>query len=277
MWYGLGCTTLKNRSETFAMREPRIAIRFMCRLTTMLVVGAFLAGPVSAENWPQWRGPSGDSTSREQNLPLNWSETSGLVWKIELPEWGTSTPAIWGDTIFITTQVDDRLLLSKLDRAEGKMVWERQVGTSDTRRAAEKRSGQKFHQLHNNASPSPVTDGEVVIAHYGNGDLAAYDFAGRELWNRNLQSEFGPYSIWWGHANSPVLAGELVINVCMQDSLEGVADKTAPSYLVAYDKRTGKQVWKTMRTTPAEAEQCDSYTTPILYSTHGRLEMLVMG
>ncbi len=247
------------------------------RLASALAITLLLTEAAPAENWPQWRGPVGDSTSREKNLPVSWSETSGVAWKVELPEWGTSTPAIWGDTIFVTTQIDDRLVLTKLNRADGKQLWEREVGTSDTRRDAEKRSGQKFHLLHNNASPSPVTDGQVVIAHFGNGDLAAYDFAGQQLWKHNLQKEFGEYSIWWGHANSPVLDGDLVINVCMQDSLEGVSDQRAPSYLVAYNKHTGKQVWKTMRTTPAEAEQCDSYTTPILYNTHGRIEMLVMG
>ena len=89
-------------------------------------------------------------------------------------------------------------------------------------RPAELRRTQKFHRLHNLASPSPVTDGEVVVAHFGNGDLAAYDFTGKKLWFHDLQKEHGGYTIWWGHANSPVLYGDLVISVCMQDPLNEV-------------------------------------------------------
>ena len=230
-----------------------------------------------AENWPQWRGPRGDSTSEEKALPLVWSENRGLAWKVELPGWGASTPAVWNDAIFVTSQDDDKLLVMRLDRASGKTVWSRQVDTAETPRTGNPRTEQKFHQLHNNASPSPVTDGEVVVAHFGNGDLAAFDFDGKELWRHNLQQEYGAYTIWWGHANSPVLVGDLVISVCMQDSLADLGKTTAPSYLVAHDKRTGKERWKSSRMTKADAEECDSYTTPLAYKIGDRWELLVMG
>lgn len=230
-----------------------------------------------AENWPQWRGPRGDSTSEEKALPLVWSENRGLAWKVELPGWGASTPAVWNDAIFVTSQDDDKLLVMRLDRADGKTVWSRQVDTAETPRTGNPRTEQKFHQLHNNASPSPVTDGEVVVAHFGNGDLAAFDFDGKVLWRHNLQQEYGAYTIWWGHANSPVLVGDLVISVCMQDSLADLGKTTAPSYLVAHDKQTGKERWKSSRTTKADAEECDSYTTPLAYKIGDRWELLVMG
>lgn len=248
----------------------------LTRLFTSLTV-LFATSSTLAENWPQWRGPKGDSTSAEQNLPLAWGEGRGIAWKVALPEWGDSTPAIWGDAIFLTTQNEDKLLVMRLDKADGHVVWMHEMGTADTRREAEKRSVQKFHKLHNNASPSPVTDSEVVIFHFGNGELAAYDFAGKQLWKRNLQTDYGTYTIWWGHANSPVIEGNLVISVCMQDSLSGVASDLAPSYLVAHDKRTGREVWKSMRMTGAEAEQGDSYTTPLLHEAGGRRELIVMG
>lgn len=246
----------------------------------VLVLAALVAAPqrcASAENWPQWRGPAGDSVSRETSLPLSWSDRQNLAWKVPLPEWGTSTPAIWDDALFVTTQQDDRLLLLKLARSDGRVEWVRQVGTAETPRQAEKRSTQKFHRLHNNASPSPVTDGSVVVAHYGNGDLAAFDFDGRLLWRRNLQDDYGTYTIWWGHANSPLLLGDLVVSVCMQDSLADLADKLSPSYLVAHDKHTGQVRWKSPRMTGAEAEQCDSYTTPLLVSTARGPQLVVMG
>lgn len=236
-----------------------------------------LGTPALAENWPQWRGPSGDSTSPEERLPLNWNEQRGIVWKVELPGWGDSTPAVWQDALFVTAQDDDKLLLLRLKRESGQTLWTREVGTAETPRGGPGRGSQKFHDLHNNASPSPVTDGKVVVVHFGNGLLAAYDFNGQQLWRRNLQDDYGPYSIWWGHANSPVLYGDLVISVCMQDSLAGVADRPPASYLVAHDKRTGKPKWRSARMTDADAEECDSYTTPLLIQTAQGPQLVVMG
>ena len=254
----------------------------VCRASSPALVLSFAAvfgllSSARAENWPQWRGPRGDSTSQEQGLPLTWSERQDVAWKTELPGWGDSTPAIWNDAIFVTTQDDDKLLVLRLDRADGHTVWSQEVGHAETPRETAKRSTQKFHKLHNNASPSPVTDGEIVVVHFGNGDLAAYDFEGQQLWLHNLQQEYGDYSIWWGHANSPVLWKNLVISVCMQDSLDDVGDRRAESYLVAHDKRTGKVKWKTKRNTGAHAEEGDSYTTPLLYHTDDGPQLIVMG
>ncbi len=229
-----------------------------------------------AENWPAWRGPRGNSTGRE-SLPLEWSADSGIAWKATLPEWGTSTPAIWDDAVLVTTQQEEKLLVLKLNRTNGTIEWARQVGQSPVPRDAPKREKQKFHRLHNLASPSPVTDGRTVVVHFGNGDLAAYDFAGRQRWKRNLQEDYGPYTIWWGHANSPVLVGDTVVSVCMQDSLADLSDKTAPSYLVAHDLESGQERWKSMRLTEAPAEQGDAYTTPILIDVDGEQQLVVMG
>lgn len=235
-------------------------------------------------NWPQWRGASGDGVVPDQPLPLSWSETSGLAWKCPLPEWGDSTPVVWGDAVFVTSQVEDRdLVLLKIARKTGQVEWTRTVGQAaatrakETHKSGEDRGQTKFHLTQNLASPSPVTDGERVIAHFGNGDLAAYDFAGQLLWKRNLQQDEGSYSIWWGHANSPVLHGGLVISICLQDSCKDLGGKLIDSYVIAHDVRTGEVRWKTVRNTPAVGEPCDSYTTPILWQHGGRTEMLVMG
>ena len=117
----------------------------------------------------------------------------------------------------------------------------------------------------------------MVVAHFGNGDLAAYDYSGKRLWRRNLQDDYGPYTIWWGHANSPLLYKDLVINVCMQDSLADLPGAASESYLVALDKRTGERKWKTVRKTRADAEECDAYTTPVWRTADGRTELVVMG
>lgn len=252
------------------------------RIVATCIVLLVCSQSLRAEPWPQWRGPTGDGIVRETGLPLTWSETSNIAWKTDLPAWGTSTPAVWNDALFLTVQHEDgKLQLLRLNSGDGRIVWTRDVGTAETVREAPKRSVQKYHRLHNAASPSPVTDGETVFVHFGNGDLAAFDFAGKQLWKRNLQDDYGPYSIWWGHANSPVLYGETLISVCMQDSLKSVAadapPKPALSYVVAHDKRTGQVKWYTPRETVADAEQCDSYTTPVFRATKDGLEMIVMG
>ena len=236
--------------------------------------------PVQAGNWPQWRGPDGNGVSRETNLPIAWAEGAGVEWKCKLPEWGNNTPAIWGDAVFLTAHEDDkRLLLLKINKQTGRIEWTREVGTGSCLRgpAGSYRGRQKFHRDHNLATPSPVTDGRLVVVHFGNGDLAAYDFDGKQLWKRNLQEDHGKYTIWWGHANSPVLYEDLVISVCMQDSCHDIRDEPAPSYVVAHDKRTGQQKWKTMRMTDAIRVGCDSYTTPIFRQANGRTEMIVGG
>ncbi|REK19242.1 MAG: serine/threonine protein kinase [Planctomycetota bacterium] len=246
----------------------------------MIACGLLLfAGPVlsAAENWPAWRGPRGNSTSTETDLPVEWSETSGIAWKTELPEWGTSTPAVWNDAVFVTTQRDEDLLLLKLDRRSGEIQWTQDVGSGTVARRGPPRKQQKFHRLHNLASPSPTTDGKLVVVHFGNGVLAAYDFEGKLRWKHDLQQEHGAYTIWWGHANSPVIVGDVVISACMQDSLADLSDERAPSYLVAHDLETGKLRWKSMRLTDAPAEQGDAYTTPILVEVDGQRQLLVMG
>lgn len=240
------------------------------------VVSSQAVTPVHAGDWPQWRGPNGDGVAQERNLPVAWSDNSAVAWKTPLPEWGASTPAIWGEAIFLTSHDGDKLLALKLNKTTGEIEWTRQIGTGTAKREGAKRE-EKFHKLHNLASPSPITDGKVVVFHFGNGDLAAFDFAGEKLWQRNLATDYGAYTVWWGHANTPVLHENLVISVCMQDSLEGERQQLSQSYLVAHDKQTGREVWKTSRMTGADAEQCDSYTTPIFVQVDRRLEMLVMG
>lgn len=243
------------------------------------VIAACLASSALAANWPQWRGPAGDGHYTGPDLPLKWSETENVAWKCPLPD-GASTPVVWNDAVFATGQDGERLMLFRVERDTGKVAWSAQVAAGGPpQQSPDARPGfPKRHRLYSLASPSPVTDGEVVVAHYGTGDLAAYDLAGKQLWKRNLQAEHGPYTGWWGHANSPVIVGDLVINVCMNDSLADLPGrKPVESYLVAYDKRTGEQRWKSPRNTNAPKEEADAYTTPLLRTADGRQELVIMG
>lgn len=240
----------------------------------LLAVAVPLAAPKDlpvSETWPQWRGPTGDSVAPQSDLPIKWSKAESVVWKTAVPGWGTSTPAIWGDAIFLTTQDEERLLFMRLDRKSGRVVFEKECSRGVPRRKNPLGNG-RFHDEHNMASPSPVTDGEHVWVHFGNGFLACYDFDGKSLWSTDLIERFGPYTIWWGHANSPIVVGDLLISACMQDPKGG-----GKSYVVAHDKRTGKERWFVERDTGATSEPADAYTTPILHRRDGKTEIIVMG
>ncbi len=263
--------------------ENAVTIRLSCtRLfvfwTVVWTVCSLAHTRLLAENWPQWRGPYGNGFSGERSVPLAWSEQRGIAWKCPLPEWGNSSPVVWQRSVFLTSQTrDGKLLLLHIGAQTGKILWTKQVGTALPPRSGPQRGQQHFNRLHNLASPSPVTNGEIVIAHFGNGDLAAYDYNGGQIWKRNLQNDYGPYTTWWGHANSPVIFQDLVISVCMQDSLSDLRDKPVESYVVAHELATGKTRWKTPRTTNATAEQCDAYTTPLLTQLNGIPRLIVMG
>jgi outer membrane protein assembly factor BamB len=262
---------------------PTMPFRFLA-LAAMLVCNLGGAAPLAAENWPQWRGPYQNGASREVELPVAWSEKSAVTWKCKLPEWGDSTPVIWENAIFLTSNTEEgALLLVKIDKRSGRIEWTRQVGTGKAERmplglkSGAMRRHMKFHATQNLATPSAATDGQVVVCHYGNGDLAAYDFEGKQLWKRNLQKDHGTYTIWWGHANSPVLYRNLVISACIQDSCRDLPGEPSPSYLVAHDSQTGVQKWFTPRPTEAPAECGDAYTTPLLNQAEDGMEMIVMG
>ncbi len=228
-------------------------------------------GVPAEETWPQWRGPTGDSVSPAARLPMRWSQTENVVWKTAIPGWGNSTPAIWRDVIFVTSQQDDRLLLLRLDAKTGNIVWTRELGRGTPRRSGATGNG-RYHDENNMSSPSPVTDGKHVWAHFGTGVLACYDFAGEPVWSTNMIERYGPYSIWWGHSNSPVLFGDLLLAACVQDPKGG-----GKNYVVALEKLTGKERWYTKRETGATKEDADAYTTPLLYRHDGRTDLIVFG
>jgi outer membrane protein assembly factor BamB len=256
------------------------------------LLAALLALPAVAADWPQWRGPNGDGVSAETGLPLRWSESSGVLWKQPLEGPGSSSPVVSAGAVFVTEQDGDDLFLLKFDAVTGRPAWKEKVGSGDTPRApigkksADERKHQKFHPLQNLATPTPAADGDVVVAHFGDGELAAYDFAGKRLWRRNLQDDYGPYTIWWGHANSPILYKDFVICTCIQDSLSDVPGGESESYLLALDKRSGERKWRTVRKTKSQAEEGDAYTTPVWFTPAGRgrettpqpkRELVVMG
>ena len=229
----------------------------------LLAVGlAAFVGAARGDPWPAWRGPTGQGICFESNLPVRWSPTQHVKWKVPLPGPGNSTPIVWGDRVFLTQAWDagkNRSLFC-IDRRDGAVLWKRTVSYPETE-WSEGRSPTPY------ASASPVTDGERVIVFYDEPLLVCYDFQGRELWRRKP----GAHRNEW-NAASPVLWGDLCFVNC------GPSEKT---FLLALDKRTGRTVWKvdlpfTNARIPGRGETFTaSWSTPLVAEWNGRADLVV--
>ncbi len=227
--------------------------------TAWLAAAAILSA--GAENWPQWRGPSLNGVSNEKNLPVSWSRDENIAWKLSLPSWSGATPIIWGDKIFLNVAEKDDIFLWCADRARGTVLWKKYLT-----------GGNYKINKQNMSSPSPVTDGTGVYIMTGNGILKGFDFAGNELWARDIQKDYGRFGLNWGYASSPLLFEDsLYVQV-----LHGMKTRD-PSYLLRIDKKTGKTVWRVERPTDAIRESPDAYTTPALLRYGDKVEIVVSG
>lgn len=258
---------------------------------SLLPLVVLFGAVVQADDWPHWRGPLASGISPERNLPVRWSATENIAWRAALPGKGVSSPVVAGDKVFVTSQKgrgkrregnhpslvqgDDAakagertlaaldaataadapvvFLLSAFQASSGKALWNLEVPADGEL--------QPVHDKHNLATPSPVTNGKVVAAWFGTGQVAAADMNGKLLWKRSLGSEFAPFVINWGHSSSPTIFEDTVILLCYHES---------SSYLLALDAMTGKTKWKQDR--PGKAH---SYSTPILVPVNGGVEMVV--
>ena len=137
----------------------------------LVAIGVVLAtaGSARGENWPQWRGPSANGISAETNLPVKWTTTENIAWKLPLPTWSGSTPIVWGDRIFLNVAENGSLFLWAVDRNKGEAIWKRHLGDGDHR-----------ERKQNMSTPSPVTDGTHVWVMTGTGILKGFDFHGKE-------------------------------------------------------------------------------------------------
>jgi outer membrane protein assembly factor BamB len=212
-------------------------------------------------------------------------------WRAQLPSWSAATPIVWGDYVFVTSAEEgfneleryrpspaartsrspvtapvrgrkfDNLLLIAIKRSDGRVRWQRVVG-----------EGNRIYRKQNMASPSPVTDGTYVWVMTGVGLLSCLDFDGNFIWQRDIQKDYGPFGLNHGYASSPLLQGNrLYVQV-----LHGMKTDE-PSYVFAADKKTGKTTWKVKRPTDARVESPDSYSTPTLVKTAGKLQLVVSG
>jgi outer membrane protein assembly factor BamB len=217
----------------------------ICTLT--LALTATMAG--SAEDWPQFRGPTGQGHSSERGLPLEWSETTNITWKVPVDGSGWSSPVVSNGRVWLTTvrdEADDRgrtrrisLRALAFDAESGRLVVDTEVFSLGT-------SG-PLHPKNSRASPTPVLDGDRVYVHFGADGTAALTTTGDIVWKTRL-----PYDSQHGNGGSPVLYRDLLIVNC--DGNGGEA------YVVALDAATGRTRWKTNRRPPAD----QAYSTPLV-------------
>lgn len=216
---------------------------------------------VTAENWPQWRGPNLDGSSGEKNLPVAWSKTENVTWQLPMPSRSGSTPIIWGERIFLSVADGDNLELWCLDREKGTTLWKRPL------------TGGNFKiNKQNMSSPSPVTDGKTTYVMTGTGVVKAFDFEGKRLWTRDIQSDYGKFGLNWGYGSSPLLYKDSLYIIV----LHGMKTDD-PSYVLRLDAKTGKTAAKVERPTKAQVEAPDAYTTPTVAVTGGKTEIIVSG
>ena len=252
------------------MIRSRVAVPFSILILTVM--------PAAAENWPQWRGPGGQGVSSEPRLPTDWQPERNLAWKVPLPA-GHSSPVVWGDRIFLTAAIEGDVLpgagavahtmggkpwihpdsvaadrkhtfkVIALDVKTGKTLWEQVAYEGPVYDAR--------HRDSSFAGPTAATDGEIVFAYFGPEGLYAYDVSGKPLWK--VIEKFPTLGL--GTGTSPVLYRNLVIIQRDEDQGERAA-------IVAYDKRTGKEAWRTRRDVQI------TWSTPVLVEAAGRTELV---
>ena len=196
-----------------------------------------------AEDWPQFRGPDGQGHSSDRGLPLRWSETENIAWKVPIPGRGWSSPVILGEHIWLTTGVDEgrSLRALRLHGVTGRVLQDVEVFHKD--------NPGRIHAKNSHASPTPILEENRVYVHYGAHGTACLSSDGRILWKTELKYEHGH-----GPGGSPVLFQDLLIVSC---------DGTDVQYMVALDKQTGKIRWKRFRRGRM------AYSTPLVIRVEG--------
>jgi outer membrane protein assembly factor BamB len=248
----------------------------MRRFLVTFSLAALASTPLAlvAEEWPQFRGALAGVAADDPGLPDTWSTTQNVVWKIDVPGLGWSSPVVWGDHIFLTSVVNTgqqeapkpgfylgdwpastaphRWMAYDIDFATGKVRWERQISTAPP--------VQPKHLKNSYASETPVTDGERVYFYFGNAGVFAFDLSGKQVWSKAM----GPFKTRnnWGAASSPALHG---------DRLYVVNDNDDQSFLAAYDKRTGAEIWRVNRM------EGTNWSSPFVWQNDRRTEIVTAG
>lgn len=252
------------------------------KLIYALALSCCLALLAQAQHWPSFRGPQASGVSDGQALPASWDAEKpvNLRWKTPIPGLAHSSPIVWGNRVFLTTAIsaaerpayvpkDRGIDLAQddakhtwriycLDKSTGRILWERTAHEGVPR--------VKRHIKATQANATPVTDGKYVVALMGSEGMFAYDFNGKLLWKRDLgilnPGLFGDQNSEWGHAASPIIYKNLVIVQC---------DGHRQSFIAAFNLKDGQHVWR------VERGEITSWSTPALYESKGRAELIANG
>ncbi len=229
----------------------------------VLLSGLTLLGPANPRaagqgqaNWPHWRGPCDNGSTAQGAYPVKWDVTN-VLWKVALPGRGCSTPIVWDQRIFLTAPVNGLDAALAFDWAD-KPLWQMAFG--------HEQAGKRANSSGSN--PSPVTDGRGLFVHFKSGSLAALDLDGHVRWQTNLVAGFGPVEIFWDQGTSPVLTENAVVMARLHHG---------QSWLAAFDKATGKLLWKVARDYQTAVEGDNAYTTPILIRHQDKEALLTWG
>lgn len=224
-------------------------------LCLVLALVGFGADILRAEDWPVWRGPRGDGSSLEKEVPTQWSATNNIAWKTAVPGEGHSSPIVCGERIFLTTalkETEERVLLC-FDRKAGSLLWQQTVLRAPL---------EVKHRENTYASATPATDGEKVYVTFLDGKevvVAAYDLQGKQVW----LSRPGTFQSEWGFCHTPVL---------FEDKVIVDFDSKGENFIVALARADGRIVWKTQRENGTQ-----SYSPPLIRELAGRLQLVQPG
>jgi outer membrane protein assembly factor BamB len=235
----------------------------LCLAAMVIAFAMIPCCPSWAEDWPRFRGPEGRGVSSDDNLPVTWSDAKNVAWKSELPGYGASSPIVVGDKVLLTCyrgygldpqapgrEEDLKRTLLCLRRDDGRLVWSRDVPA-----AQPEASYIDFLVLHGYASSTPVSDGQHVYACFGKSGVRCFDLEGNLLW----QADVGSNAHYWGSAASPVVIDDLlIVNAAVEQQS-----------LIALDKRTGKEIWRT-------GGLISSWSTPVVVETEDGQRELVL-
>jgi outer membrane protein assembly factor BamB len=267
------CRGISARQQLLALparqKQDPTAMRNLLQLLPVLFLCVSSLRAEGPAWWPQWRGPSGQGYATDSKVPLEWSATKNLLWKLKLPGAGHSTPIIWGDRIFLTC-ANDKLGTMRYVvciGTDGKPKWQREI----------KAEGGQVHSATAHATASCATDGKRVYAFFGTPGLFCYDLDGKLLWQHRFGIFTCSVSPNWGVGASPLLFEDLVIQNCDTDGADHLPPghartEAAPSHLVALNRETGDVVWSTPR------DQGRGFSTPVLITTPaGRADLVLNG
>ena len=230
-----------------------INIKFLSLFFLLLIINVLSV--TQAQNWPGWRGPNGDGTSIETNLPVKWDSITNVQWKISVPGIGYSSPIVWKDKLFLTTalnEIQEKVLLC-YDCKNGDLLWQKTML---------KNTFEKKHDNNSYASGTPATDGTLIYVSFLDGNdvvVAAFDFKGKQVWLQRPGTFLSPH----GYSCSPVLYKDKVI-------ING--DSQGDSFAAALSRTDGHIIWKISHDKPAH-----SFSTPIFRTMAGKMQMIFCG